>query len=235
MSYIYLQGLEEVSSEDYCWDTDPCALLKSSHIREEYYSSGSETGFCQDSRSGTMCEPLMENHGEEKLTLSAEGSRARISVQREEGRESQGSVQDCGVRCKELYVMLDLVTFSWKTAHCLLEEDLHWSSVILPRWGMMLNGVCWEVTPPEGVTTGNGFGSWLPTPNASDHRDRGDFSMESVKRREMIGKQIGLSTYFKGRPCPTCVERIMGWPTQWTGLKPLEMAKIREWRNLHGN
>ena len=53
MSYIYLQGQEEVSSEAYCWDTDPCALLKLSPIQEKFYCSDREMKSCLDSQSGT--------------------------------------------------------------------------------------------------------------------------------------------------------------------------------------
>ncbi|MNJ30270.1 hypothetical protein D3C77_248670 [compost metagenome] len=32
---------------------------------------------------------------------------------------------------------------------------------------------------------------------------------------------------------PTWVEWLMGWPSGWTDLKPLEMAKFREWLQQH--
>ena len=37
-----------------------------------------------------------------------------------------------------------------------------------------------------------------------------------------------------GYPNPDMYEIIMGWPMGWTALKPLEMAKFRQWLNLHG-
>ena len=69
-----------------------------------------------------------------------------------------------------------------------------------------------------------------PTPQASDNRDRGNMSDPSIKRRLEIGKQIGLSTAVKpekgsGSLNPTWVEWLMGWPLEWTALKPLETAK----------
>jgi len=33
---------------------------------------------------------------------------------------------------------------------------------------------------------------------------------------------------------PTWVEWLMGWPLEWTGLKPLGMARFRQWLHLHG-
>jgi hypothetical protein len=53
---------------------------------------------------------------------------------------------------------------------------------------------------------------------ASDNRDRGDTTNPSIQRRMRIGKQIGLSMLFKGAPCPSCVEAMMGWPAGWTAL-----------------
>ncbi len=33
---------------------------------------------------------------------------------------------------------------------------------------------------------------------------------------------------------PNFVEWLMGWPVDWTGLQPLEMAKYQQWLRLHG-
>jgi hypothetical protein len=68
----------------------------------------------------------------------------------------------------------------------------------------------------------------FPTPQASDHRDRGNMSNPSVQRRVDIGKQISLSQSVhptSGQLNPTWVEWLMGWPLGWTDLKPLEMDK----------
>lgn len=68
----------------------------------------------------------------------------------------------------------------------------------------------------------------FPTPQASDNRDRGNLSSPSVQRRKEIGKQISLSqsvSEVSGKLNPTWVEWLMGWPLEWTDLKPLEMGK----------
>ncbi len=69
---------------------------------------------------------------------------------------------------------------------------------------------------------------WFPTPQASDNRDRGNLSSLSVQRRIQIGKQISLSQSVdrsSGQLNPTWVEWLMGWPQEWTDLKPLAMDK----------
>jgi len=68
-----------------------------------------------------------------------------------------------------------------------------------------------------------------PTPQASDHRDRGNMSNPSIQRRVEIGKQISLSQSVdptSGQLNPTWVEWLMGWPVGWTDLKPLETDKF---------
>jgi DNA (cytosine-5)-methyltransferase 1 len=90
------------------------------------------------------------------------------------------------------------------------------------------------------LTTGVKFGAKLsdainldmkkkfPTPQASDNRDRGNMSNAVVQRRIAIGKQVLLSQSVhptSGQLNPTWVEWLMGWPLEWTDLKPLEMDK----------
>ena len=62
--------------------------------------------------------------------------------------------------------------------------------------------------------SGNGFGG-LPTPTASDYRDRGNVNNPVVARRRRLGKQINLGMLFKGTPCPSCVSAMMGYPLNW--------------------
>ena len=67
-----------------------------------------------------------------------------------------------------------------------------------------------------------------PTPMASDNRDRGHMESPSIKRRLEIGKQVSLGqsvSPISGQLNPTWVEWLMGWPLEWTDLKPLEMDK----------
>ena len=67
-----------------------------------------------------------------------------------------------------------------------------------------------------------------PTPQASDNRDRGNMSNPSIQRRIQKRKQIMLSQSVhptSGKLNPTWVEWLMGWPLEWTDLKPLETDK----------
>lgn len=69
------------------------------------------------------------------------------------------------------------------------------------------------------------IGRLLPTPMASDNRNRGSINKTpSVTRRMNSGKQIGLSMLFDGKPCPFCVAGMMGYPQEWVrcAVKALE-------------
>ena len=58
----------------------------------------------------------------------------------------------------------------------------------------------------------------LPTPCASDNRDRGGPKNLAVKRRLEMGKQLGLTMMVDGPLNPQFVEEMMGFPKNWTQL-----------------
>lgn len=58
------------------------------------------------------------------------------------------------------------------------------------------------------------------TPQASDHRDRGNLSNPSIQRRIAMGKQVNLGMQAGGELNPTWVEWLMGFPLGWTDLGP---------------
>ena len=79
----------------------------------------------------------------------------------------------------------------------------------------------------------------FPTPSATDWkgagkkgelRDRLDYAVErgSTKSKKYDRPPDG------GQLNPTWVEWLMGWPLEWTDLKPLAMDKFRSWLNMFG-
>ncbi len=150
--------------------------------------------------------------------------------------------QGFGVKCTELLVKYDQERHSWKTHQCLLSEDLQWSSVILPKWGIMQGGVCLEVTPFAGYIIGNGAG-YLPTPKAGDYkkvsRNINYFINREKKKYDLaiplvlLGMSQANNGQF-GKFNPETSEEMMGWVITWTELEPLGTDKIREWLNSHG-
>jgi hypothetical protein len=75
----------------------------------------------------------------------------------------------------------------------------------------------------------------LPTMLATDWKGgttaiRQDKGLQRFDQwRDYVKIKFGL-TY----PHPTHSELRMGWPKEWTDLKPLEMDKFRQWQDSHG-
>lgn len=169
MSWHYLQGQGVESWEGNCLDGAPSALLSLIHMPEESCSHASLTDVLTDFQSGTTCEPLMEVDGVEQSISSAAAFHVRTLAQQEKERELPERSPVCGRTWHALSVRFDLVSCLWKTARSLFPEDLHWSSVILPRWGMMRAGECWELITSELPIKDIAYGLW-PTPVADGDR-----------------------------------------------------------------
>ncbi len=261
---IYLQALAEGYLPTFYSDTSQSAQSKSMSIASKSFRRGKKTVVFHGFPSLKMSRHSTEDLGAALLTWFLADSRVRTYPL--PGLEPELTVigQDCGVKWHESSVRFDPVSCSWKTAHCLWEEDLPWCSVTLPKWGLMRNGHVYQhptlmrpisVTafglwptptvhgnynkPGASKTSGTGLATAVklwPTPQARDNRDRGSLSTPSVRRRVEKGKQVMLSMCVSsknGRLNPDWTEWLMGWPIGWTGLKPLETDKFREWQRQH--
>ena len=215
MSWHFLQGQEEASWEGTCLDGAPSALLSLIPTPAASCSPGNATDACRDFRSGTTCGPSMGDRGEVPLMSCPADSRARIFHALEKGPESKANEAGSGSTWRELSARYDRASSGWRTHQCLFNEALPWSSVTLPRWGMMRDGVLWERTTPGLPTSGTGFGCW-PTPRAGKVTSE---NAESWMRRNKEGK---VST-------PPLGLAVQMWPT----------PKSRDWkgqsqRGIHG-
>lgn len=122
---------------------------------------------------------------------------------------------DFGGSTPVLYTKSDLSSSLLKTVQTSLEKDSKRSYLTFPKSGMMRNGNVYQRKHLDTLTKGLGY-SLLPTPQASDNRDRGTYlKTAAITRRVEIGKQIMLSMLFNGKPCPHCVTQIMGFPNGW--------------------
>ena len=115
-------------------------------------------------------------------------------------------------------------------AKMLLESSIWHSTECLPTWTTSATPrgrLIYRLLPAGLPTNGVEF-SLLPTPQASDNRNRGSVGRSpSMKKRLANGKQVMLSMLFDGAPCPQCVERIMGFPTGWSVLPRSEILALR--------
>jgi DNA (cytosine-5)-methyltransferase 1 len=197
-----------------------------------------------------MFKPLTENLGTELLMSFLGDFHARTLAQQEKGGELLEAEVQCGNTWRELLAKYNPNTASWKTAQCSLLEDLEQSLETWPRWGSMRNGECFRQPMLVQITAEKEYGLSERIPNNLDFfhtpcttgLDGGSNSRKALKKR-MEKMPTPLSSDYKGvqrmrdnhqndlaavvgGPVnPTFSEWLMGWPLEWTDLKPLETDK----------
>ena len=159
-----------------------------------------------------------------------EDFRAKTSQSQEMETDLMVKDQECGEKWQGLLAKFDQDTHSWRTVQCSLLEDLNESLQTLPQWGMTVDGELYLL--PTLVQTidakESGFTHVWGTPKAQDSRhalrDRG---------KGNLGEQVS-GLHNGGKLNPTWTEWLMGWPLEWTDLKPLEMDKCLYAQQQHG-
>lgn len=223
------QAQEAEYSEATCSDGEQSAQLSESPTPQAYLCSDRMTAFSRLSRYGMTFAHLTEDRGADLLTWFLEGFRARTLAQQEKVLELTEIVPDSGERWHELSVRYDLDSSSWKTVNCLFPEDLHWSSVTLPKSGMCAGGFLYQQENWERLTTDQDYGC-LPTPsgvNGGRNNTMGRLDEWGGSSNPLRGTEIG-----KVR-CANFEEWMMGWPTGWSALTPLGMDKFLAWQQQH--
>ncbi len=259
MSWLYSQALVAEYLAGICSDGEPSAPSNGNPTQQAYCAPDKMTKFSRLSRFGMTFKPLTEDHGAALLTSYLADFRARTSAPPAPARASTASAAACGSTWPALSVKYCRDTSSWKTAHCLWDEALPWSSVTLPNCGMTRTGAVLQHPTSERPISGTEYGLWL-TPTASaggpsrkeSTNKRGEHSgnplatavkwrtptvqdsksngTDSQKNRE----SPNLNAQVGGPLNPTWIEWLMGWPLGWTDLKPLAMDRFREWQQQHG-
>ena len=164
----------------------------------------------------------------------------------------------CGERWQGLLARLDPNTHLWKIPQCSLFADLEQSLETWPRWGTMQNGECYQQPMLVQTTKETEFGllpnneTFFHTPNTTG-LDGGSNSRKALKKRmekyptpvarmwkdmncpaEHRRDSLPLAAIAGGALNPTWTEWLMGWPLEWTDLKPLEMDKSHFVQQQHG-
>ena len=256
MSYIFSRALVEEYLGASCSESAPFAPLSLNPTPQAYCSLGRMTAYSRLSRFGMTCAPLTDDRGAALLTWYLEASRARTFQPQEKAPALTAPAPASGGKCTELSMRYDRNSHSWKTHLCLWEEDLPESLVTLPKSGTMRNGLCWERTmwEPRTSESASGYLVWIGTPTASGKKlitvvsqfptprtkgmCGGTGSFRKMKDLEAKGiitpdERKQMTAGSGGQLNPTWVEWLMGWPLEWTALKPLATDKFREWRQLH--
>lgn len=236
MSWHYLRVQEEESLQDICLGGEQLPPLKSKITHAEFYCNGKLMDSYLDSLSGTTYEPSMESLGEEKSMSSQAVFHAKILVPQEKESALMESVQDFGEKWQGSFAKYDPATHSLRTHQCSLFEDLTEYCVTLPKWGLMLNGVCWEQRTLEQSTRGieSGLSPNLPppskwptptTPSGGGNVGGSGAYKNAIKNGTHIPHSINPNLY----------EWLMGWPIGWTDLSALAMGKWPFVPQQHGN
>lgn len=244
MSYTYLLEQGEESSAECFSDIPQSVLSRLNLTAEKSYSKDNETESCQNSQSGMMSQHSTANLGEEKSMSSAEDSLAKMLVsQIQKEKELKEAEVVFGLKCTELLARLCPNTFLLKTPQCSLLAEEQELLAILPRWGMIVDGVLWEVATPI-VLCGEIESGYLPAAVASDgkHHGKEKWITNSRLKRKSLGKsppteKITYAYYEAGIPTkyfPEISEDVMNFPIGWTDLLPLEMHKFHLWLQQHG-
>jgi len=170
MSWLFSRVLVEEYSEGISLDGEPSALLSGTPTQLPSWCSDKTMARCQLSQSGMTFKLLTGENGEAVLMSFLEAFPAPTSVVPGRERGLKVSKAPCGNIWQESFVKYDLNSSLWKTHQCLWDEDLPWSSVTLPKWGMIRSGVLWEriTSPPltKEIESGS-LQSW-PTPSANE-------------------------------------------------------------------
>jgi len=244
MSWLFSQVLvEEYLGENFS-DGEQSVPLNGKPIQQAYCAPDKMTDFSRLSQYGMTYKPLTESLGEELLTLYLEDFPAKIYPQLETEKVLTENEVDYGKRWGGLLAKLDLDSSLWRTPQCSLIMDSTECLQTFPNWGLMRDGVLWEQTMLAHPTEGNDFG-WWPTPVASDYMTGQTNGIAYTGKRfvrtsHKTGTEFGakLTSAYRlmtGNHLPANFsEWMMGWPQDWTELKPVGTDKFQKWQQLRG-
>lgn len=242
MSYVYSRALVEAFLGAYCSAGKLFARSSLSPTPKAYCSPGKTMAFLSLSPYGMTFGVLTDEAGRALLTWYQEVFLVRTFRPLEEGPGSRASGRDSGRKWPGLLARWDRLSCSWKTSQRLLDGDLEEYSEIWPRWGLMRFGVCFRLLTPERRIGGKESG-FLPTPTKSDRipwgRTKKSDPRSSIVNNLNGGHQfqfifVPLWNHSTPRQATELAEWMMGWPSLWTDLAPLEMDKFRQWLSAHG-
>jgi len=240
MSWLYSRVLvEEYLGENFS-DGEQSAPLNGNPIQQAYCSPDKMMEVSRLSRFGMTFKPLTASRGEELLMLYRADFHAKTLVQPEKAQELMENEAGCGEKWRGSFAKYDPDSSLWRTHQCSLLGGLDEFSETWPQWGLMRDGECWEQETLAHHIKGTESGSWLPTPLTSDYKKITKNKEYHLKRNfDLPNKlvQIGHPPSKNGGWGwfhPVLSESMMGWPTGWTELKPLEMDKSHCVPQQHG-
>ena len=226
MSWHYSRALVAEFSAANSLDGAAFALSRLIHTQDESSSPAKTMGALLRSQYGTTSEPSTAVLGEALLMWFLVVSRTRTSAWQEQAQESPESEADSGKSFPASLAKWDPATSLWRTHQLSLQGDWEQFSETWPRWGIMQDGECWELTTPERLTSGTASGLW-PTPTAHNAKECNAPS-ESERNTPTLAAQVG------GKLNPNWVEWLMNWPIGWTDCAASATDKFQVRLDSHG-
>ncbi len=249
MSWLFSQALVAEYSQATAWAGAPFAQLSVMPTQHKFWRNDKTMEPCDLSRFGLTCAALREDHGAALLTWFQEASRAKTSALPAEAQALKAHAAECGATWRGSLARFDPGSSTWRTAQPSLLGDSEECSVIWPRSGMTVGGLCWELPTLVPPTSATASGLW-PTPTAALHWSGGS-DCTGIRRPENLASAVKtwatptardwrsgkasqatmernsrpLSEQVGGSLNPAWVEWLMGWPIGWTDLKPLATDK----------
>ncbi len=219
MSWLFSRALVEAFLQAESLAGGRSAPLKSTGTEGAFLTYDSPTDAWRASQYGTTSEPLTDSPGEGVLTWFLEGFPARrIPQQLEDALRRTTSGRKCG----ESWQRQLPGTFLPKTSRELQSNKRRKTFVtwVTKPAAFPLERKTWVVT-----THGPDIG-YVHTPTAT-----ANYHAPSMQKHPNCRAFV---TVF-GAPSPSAHEYLMGWPTGWSALEPLEMGKFRSWLQQHGD
>ena len=225
MSWLFSQALVEEFSEATSWGGAPSAPLSVMPTQHKFWRNDKTMESSKLSQFGLTCAVLTEDRGEALLMWFLADSRVRTYQLPGMALESQAHDLASGSRWHELSVRYDLERSTWRTHLCLWEEDLPWSSVTLPKWGMTRGGALLEQLTSALHTNAIESGLW-PTPTVHGNYNQpgasknAGWGLSSAVNQwptptASLGSKGGRVTPRKSREGGTLIEAVSArtWPT----------------------
>ncbi len=235
MSWLFSRALVEEFSAGTCSAGEPSAQLSVMPTPHKFWRNDKTMEHSDLSQFGLTCAVLTADRGAALLTWFQAASRVRTSVRPALALASVASGLGSGARWSESLATLDPSRYSWRTPQCSLLEDSELFSETWPRSGLMRSGMCFR-RPTLAPTTYANASGLLPTPTKSWAKRGPGLSNNLENLRMGLGvthTTLAIVEAVGWRWPASFVEWMMGWPLQWTALRPLETGKFHEWQQQH--
>jgi len=189
MSWLFSQALVEGFLEASSLDGEPSAPSSGNPTPQAYCAPDKTTAFSRLSRFGMTFKPLTEDRGEALLMSYLAAFPARTSPQQEKAQDLMENAAECGITWRGWLAKYDPNSCSWRTAQCSLLGEEPESLATLPKWGMTVDGLLWELPTLEPITKGTECGlspngvDTFHTPNTTG-LDGGSNSRKALKNRQ---------------------------------------------------